>query len=309
MGMTESSLQRLLGENARLDSATERYLTLNSVKENQLNDRSKDSSSDYKLPLICDVDTTCALIRNNAARIVDVRKEEEYQEGHIPTSVSLPLSQLLSKDSPEGVVEILENIGVSDTLPIIVYDDTFGAIAARVAWTFQYVGHANTALLEITFSRWKELGLQIEKQTNAYPKARHKLDINKYIHADASYVENAKNHSDKVLLDSRERLNFLSEHIPGAKNIPYTMLASDGKILREPDEIRRFIENRGLSQDSEFITYCGSVGTLSGLAYYALKQAGIRNVKLYAKSFREWKSLGKPKEEFKDANYWDLSAE
>ena len=284
-------------------------LSSNSVKEDQPNDPSPDISSDYKLPLICGVDTARALIRKNAARIVDVRKEEEFHEGHIPTSVSLPLSQLLSKDSPEGVVEILENIGVSDTLPVVVYDDTFGALAARVAWTFQYVGHANTALLEVTLSRWKELGLQIEKQTSTYPKAKHNLNINKDIHADASYVENAKDHSDKILVDSRERLNFLSEHIPGAKNIPYTMLGSDGNILRCPDEITRFIENRGLRRDSEFITYCGSVGTLSGLTYYALKRAGIKNVKLYAKSFREWKSLGKPKEEFKDANYWDLSAE
>jgi len=122
-------------------------------------------------------------------------------------------------------------------------------------------------------------------------------------------VTAAKASPSKILVDSRERLNFLTEHIPGAKNIPYTMLGSNGGILRKPKEIRRFIENRGISTDSEIITYCGSVGTLSGLAYYAFKLAGLKNVKLYSKSFREWKSLGKPKEEFKDANYWDLSAE
>lgn len=284
-------------------------LTSNTVKENQLSDAGTAVSNEYKLPVICDVDLAHELIRKCAARIVDVRKEEEYQEEHIPTSVSLPLSRLLSMDSPEGVVGILESIGVSDTTPVVIYDDTFGALAARVAWTFQYVGHANTALLNVTFSRWKELGLQVEKQTNTYPNAKHSLNINKDIHADASYVENVKEDTNKILVDSRERLNFLSEHIPGAKNIPYTMLGSNGTILRKPEEIKRFIENRGLPPDSEFVTYCGSVGTLSGLTYYALKRAGIKNVKLYAKSFREWKSLGKPKEEFKDANYWDLSAE
>src|ERR671910_775449 len=201
--------------------------TSDTVEENQRVDFSTSGSNDYQLPIVCDIDTLRTLIRKNAARIVDVRKEEEYRQGHIPTSVSLPLSRLLSMDSPEGVISILESIGFSD----------------------------------------------------------------------------------KILVDSRERLNFLSEHIPGAKNIPYTMLGSNGSILRSPDEIKRFIENRGFQRDSEFITYCGSVGTLSGLAYYALKLAGIKNVKLYAKSFREWKILGKPKEEFKDANYWDLSAE
>jgi thiosulfate/3-mercaptopyruvate sulfurtransferase len=267
------------------------------------------NSNDRDLPVICDIDILRTLIRKDSARIVDVRKEEEYREGHIPTAVSLPLAQVLSRDSPESIVEILENIGVSDKLPVIVYDDTFGALGARVAWTFQYVGHTNTSLLEVTFSKWRNLGLEIEKKVNTYPKTTHHININQEIYADAAYVEGAKENDNKVLVDSRERLNFLNEHIPGAKNIPYTMLGSDGNILRKPSEIKRFIENRGLSSDSEYITYCGSVGTLSGLTYYALKLAGIKNVKLYAKSFREWKSLGKPKEEFRDANYWDLSAE
>ena len=270
----------------------------------------KNMDNNFQLPIICDADTLRILIQKRAVRVVDVRKDDDYQEAHIPTAVSLPLARLLEKDVPSGVIDILENLGVSDKIPVVVYDDTFGAVAARVAWTFQYVGHTNTALLEMTFSRWKSLGLENEKKINTFPKAQHSLNINHNIYADASYVETAKEQSNKILVDSRERLNFLTEHIPNAKNIPYTMIGStNGSILRKPEEMKRFIENRGISTDSEVITYCGSVGTLSGLAYYALKLAGVKNVRLYSKSFREWKSLGKPKEEFKDANYWDLSAE
>jgi thiosulfate/3-mercaptopyruvate sulfurtransferase len=266
--------------------------------------------SNFQLPIICDADTLQILIREKTVRIVDVRKEEEYQQEHIPTAVSIPLAQLLKKDTPEDVVNIMQNAGISDKMPVVVYDDTFGALAARVAWTFQYVGHTNTALLEMTFSQWKNLGLPIEKKTNNFPRVEHSLNVNNDIHADSSYVDAIKEQQpNKILIDSRERLNFLTEHIPGAKNIPYTMLGSNGSIFRNAEEIKRFIENRGISTDSEIITYCGSVGTLSGLAYYALKLAGVKNVKLYSKSFREWKYLGKPKEEFTDANYWDLSAE
>jgi thiosulfate/3-mercaptopyruvate sulfurtransferase len=243
-------------------------------------------------------------------RVVDVRKADDYQREHIPTAVSLPLAHLLAKNTPSEMVEVLENLGITDKMPVVVYDDTFGALAARVAWTFQYVGHDNTALLEMTYSQWKSNGLEIENKINTFPKTQHSLKVNRYIHADASYVENAKEQPNIILIDSRERLNFLTEHIPGAKNIPYTMIGlANGSILRDPKEIKRLADNRGISADSEVITYCGSVGTLSGLTYYALKLAGIKNVKLYSKSFREWKTLGKPKEEFKDANYWDLSAE
>ncbi|MFL6325158.1 MAG: sulfurtransferase [Nitrososphaeraceae archaeon] len=271
---------------------------------------SNDSNNNFQLSIICDADTLRTLIRKKIVRVVDVRKAEDYQREHIPTAVSLPLAQLLAKGSPSEVVEVLENLGVSDKMPVVVYDDTFGALAARVVWTFQYVGHDNTALLEMTFSQWKNSGLEIEKKINTFPKTQHSLNVNHDIHADASYVEIAKEQPNKILIDSRERLNFLTEHIPGAKNIPYTMIGlANGSILRDPKEIKRLIDNRGISADSEVITYCGSAGTLSGLTYYALKLAGIKNVKLYSKSFREWKALGKPKEEFKDANYWDLSAE
>ena len=273
------------------------------------NDDNNNHYINFHLPIICDVHTLQILIQKKTVRVVDVRKEEDYQQEHIPTAVSISLAEILKKDNPQEIINILQNAGISDNMPVVVYDDTFGALAARVTWTFQYMGHTNTALLEMTFSHWKNLGLQTEKKINIFPRTEHALNVNHGIHANASYIETAKEQPNKILIDSRERLNFLTEHIPGAKNIPYTMLGSNGSIFRKAEDIKRFIENRGISADSEIITYCGSVGTLSGLAYYALKLAGVKNVKLYSQSFREWKSLGKPKEEFKDANYWDLSAE
>ena len=283
---------------------------------------------DFKLPIVCDADTLRSLIRRKkSVRVVDVRRAEDYQKEHIPSAVSLPLARVLENDQPEKIISFLEELGVSDNTPVVVYDDTFGALAARVAWSFQYVGHDNTALLEMTFKQWKEIGLETEKEQRTFPRTKHSLNIRKDIYVDASYVEaaatttsssdnnNNNNTStnskpnNTLLVDSRERLNYLTEHIPGARNIPYTMVGSEDSILRKAEELKRLIENRGITNDSEIITYCGSVGTLSGLTYYALKLAGFKNVKLYPKSFKEWKALGKPKEEFKDATYWDLSAE
>ena len=281
----------------------------NQKQTNNTKTHFKGKGTIYKLPIVSDVETLRTLIRKKAARVVDVRRIEDYKKGHIPTAVSLPLANLLSNDSPEQIVKLLETLGIYDEMPVVVYDDTFGALAARVAWTFQYVGHENTSLLEMTYTNWKNLGLEIENRINKFPETTHSLKLNHSIYADATYVESIQNNPDKVLVDSRERLNFLSEHIPSAKNIPYTMLGNDSHILRSVDELKRFVENRGITQDSEIITYCGSVGTLSGLAFYALKLAGIKNIKLYSKSFKDWKALGKPKIEFKDANYWDLSAE
>jgi thiosulfate/3-mercaptopyruvate sulfurtransferase len=262
-----------------------------------------------RLHLLCDVDTLRSLIKENKVRVVDVRKKDDYLKGHLPTAASLPLAELLSDDSPKSIVNILNNLGISDNMPVVVYDDTFGALAARVAWSFEFVGHKNISLLEVTYSGWKNLGLEIEQKPNSFAKSLHSMNIDYSIYANAEYIEDAQKDKKKVIIDSRERLNFLTEHIPNSKNIPYTMIRSENSILRKPSDLKRFLENRGIDSNSEVITYCGSVGTLSGLVFFALKAAGVSNVKLYPKSFKEWKSLGKPRIEFKDATYWDLSAE
>ncbi len=260
-------------------------------------------------PPTVDVDIVRSKINNDSVRLIDVRREEDYNQGHIPNAVNLPLANLLSDDSPESVVKLIEDMGIADDTNVIVYDDTFGALASRVAWTLQYIGHSNVALLEVTYSQWKELGLPTSTEKPNIKPTKHSLELKPDIMATAEYLEKAKEKDNVVLIDNRERLNFLEQHIPGAINIPYRTLATDGKILRTKESMRNFLKNRGISEDAEIITYCGSVGTLSGLAYFALKSIGIPNVKLYVHSFKEWKSLEKQIDKQENAAFWDLSAE
>ena len=256
-----------------------------------------------------EADSLRSALRDKSVRVIDVRKEEDYKKNHIPTSVNLPLANLLSDDSPERVVKLVQSFGIDDETPVVVYDDTFGALASRVAWTFQYLGHSDVSLLDVTYGQWNSLGLETDTKIPSYDSKNHSVNLHPEIMATADYLEKAKTKENVVLLDNRERLNFLEQHIPGAINIPYRSLGSEDRILKTKTDMKRLIENRGISPDAEIITYCGSVGTLSGLAYYALKSVGLPNAKLYVRSFKEWKNLQKPTEKQEDAHYWDLSAE
>ena len=255
---------------------------------------------------IVDVDTVDL---DGTLALIDVRREEDYNQGHITGAVNLPLASLLSGDSPESAVKLFEELGIADDTKVVVYDDTFGALASRVVWTLQYIGHKNVALLEVTYSQWKDLGFKTSTEKPDIKPAKHSLHLKPSIMATAEYLENAKEKKNVVLIDNRERLNFLEQHIPGSINIPYRTLATDGKILRTKESMKNLLKNRGIPEDAEIITYCGSVGTLSGLAYYALKSIGVPNVKLYVNSFKEWKKLEKPIGKQENAAYWDLSAE
>ena len=259
-------------------------------------------------PLI-NVDTLREQIIKNDVRIIDVRRKDDYNQGHIRNSVNLPLANLLADPSPENIVRIAEELGIEDETPVVVYDDTFGALSSRVVWALQYIGHKNVKLLDVTFSQWKELSLEVTTEEPEIKPIKHSLNLRSEIMATAEYLEKAKEKKNVVVIDNRERLNFLEQHIPGAINIPYRTLATDGRIIRNKDGMRNLLKNRGISEDAEIITYCGSVGTLSGLAFYALKSLGLPNVKLYVHSFKEWKNLEKPTQKQENASYWDLSAE
>ena len=256
-----------------------------------------------------DVDSLRSEIRDKSIRVIDVRREDDYKQNHIPTSVNLPLANLLSDDSPERVLKLVNSLGIGDETRVAVYDDTFGALASRVAWTLEYLGHSDVSLLETTYGKWRSLGLESDDTVTEVQPKEHSMNLQPEILATSDYLESAKEKKGVVLIDNRERLNYLEQHIPGAISLPYRTLATSEKILRDPDDMRRLLSNRGVSGNSEIITYCGSVGTLSGLAYYALKSTGLPNVKLYVRSFKEWKNLEKPTEKQPDANYWDLSAE
>jgi thiosulfate/3-mercaptopyruvate sulfurtransferase len=256
-----------------------------------------------------DIDSLRSEIRDNSVRVIDVRRENDYKQDHIPSAVNLPLAHLLSDDSPERILKIVNSLGIDDETPVVVYDDTFGALASRVAWTLEYLGHSDVTLLETTFSNWKSIGLESDSAIPEIQNNEHSMKLQSNILATSDYLESAKTRDDVILIDNRERLNFLEQHIPGAISLPYRTLATSDKILRSKEDMKRLLDNRGVTDDSEIITYCGSVGTLSGLAYYALKSVGLTNAKLYVRSFKEWKNLAKPTEKQEDASYWDLSAE
>lgn len=254
-----------------------------------------------------DVDTVRSGIHDRSIRVLDVRRADEYSQNHISGAINLPLRTLLSDDSPDAVASLTGSLGIDPETYVVVYDDTFGALASRVAWTLEYLGHQDVRLLDTTYANWLQMGLETDTSVPDARRTKYAIDVNPEILATVSQLDSRSDST--ILLDNRERLNYLEQHIPGAMNIPYRTLASEENILRNPSEMRRIFANRGIDTKSEVITYCGSVGTLSGLAYYALKSVGIDNVKLYVRSFREWKEMEKPIEKQPDANYWDLSAE
>ena len=154
----------------------------------------------------------------------------------------------------------------------------------------------------MTFKQWNELGLETEKQQRTFPRAKHSTQHQKG-HPSRCFVcgggKSRARHTARRLKRTTELLD--RAYSWRKKHTLYDGRLRGGHTTQGGRAKVGSLKTWGITNDSEIITYCGSVGTLSGLTYYALKLAGFKNVKLYPKSFKEWKALGKPKEEFKDA--------
>ena len=248
-------------------------------------------------------------IADSSMRIVDVRRADDFTLGHLPHAVNLPLADLLVDDSAQSVAKMAQRIGIDDETRVIAYDDTFGALASRLVWSLEHIGHDHASLLDMTYSQWISCEFETSKDSSEFATTVHSVKPNPDIVATAQYLDDAASRKDIRLVDNRERLNYLENHIPGSQNIPYRTLGDENNVLRPREALDRLFNNRQIHKDNEIITYCGSVGTLSGLAYCALRSMDMPNVRLYVRSFKEWKSLKKPLETQPDANYWDLSAE
>ena len=68
------------------------------------------------------------------------------------------------------------------------------------------------------------MGLENDSNIPEISNKEHSLNLQSDILATSDYLESAKTRDDVILIDNRERLNYLEQHIPGAISLPYRTL-------------------------------------------------------------------------------------
>ncbi|MEM4311157.1 MAG: rhodanese-like domain-containing protein [Nitrososphaerales archaeon] len=251
------------------------------------------------------------LIGKDDVKLVDARRREDYLQGHINQAISIPIHDVIRALDAESLRKLFSSKGISQEDTVVVYDDEKGVYAGRVAWSLEYIGHKKVKLLDLSYSdliKHEYYNNKISKEEEKFKEGKLDINLNESILANLEFVKGLIESRDGFIIDVRERLNYLEAHIPTAQTMPWKVFIGDKKLFKDADRIKRLLFNRGIMQDSNIVTYCGGAGTLSGISFYALRLAGFSKVRLYVRSFLEWKELNLPVEVVKDANYWDLSA-
>ncbi len=231
----------------------------------------------------------------------------EYEAGHIPRAVFFDQDAVVDPDS--GLPHTLPDartfarhagsmgIAVNDT--IIVYDGPGLFSAPRVWWMFRVMGATDVKILDGGFDRWKREGRPVtDEPTKIAPdlfdavldetRVASLEDMLGVVEGGDSQIADARPAGRFAGADPEPRAGVRGGHMPGAKNLPATLLSRDGSLLA-PDELRQKFEAAGIDLDKPVVTSCGS-GVTAAIITLALETLGHSSNRLYDGSWTEWGS-------------------
>ena len=231
----------------------------------------------------------------------NISGREDYLRAHIPTAGFADLKGELSDSasaiefappSPTAFCEAMGRLGVGDDTRVVLYDNSYGAWAARVWWMLKWVGFERAALLDGGLSVWKGEGRPVTSDTPVHPPRTLTPRPQEQLIAHKAEVKAALKASQLTLIDTLPEPFFTGEtamyarpgHIPGAVNLPGPdVLDADGRFRPEA-ELREIFKD---IPDQRAITYCGG-GILASLTAFVMARLGYGDIAVYTASLQEW---------------------
>lgn len=230
--------------------------------------------------------------------------QQAYNEGHIPGARYVHLDNDLSSPvtaktgrhplpNPDVLARKLGAWGVDGGKQVVVYDDTFGAMAVRMWWLLRWLGHENVALLDGVYPKWIREKRPVTQEVPQITPAEFEARPDDGMWATAEQVQQEMA-SGTVLLDARaeerfeglvEPLDKVAGHVPGAINRPFEDNLEVNGVFLSPEDLRG--EYDAQLGDAPVIHMCGS-GVTACHNILAMVHAGLNPGKLYAGSWSEW---------------------
>ena len=248
--------------------------------------------------------------------IIDTRNPDSYAAGHIPGAVNLhEIFTFLATSTPEGFAELKAKFadafgkaGLSGAETAVIYeqsmDSGFGQ-SCRGYFLLTFLGYPKVKVLHGGFAAWTAADLPVstdmpEPKAATFPvdRAAGELII------DAAAMLKAVEDPAVAKLDVRDVDEWIGEssspygkdfcprkgRIPGAKWIEwYRMMkpTAEGPRFKSSAEILAECATVGISPETPVYLYCFK-GARASNTFLALKEAGVKDVKMYFGSWNEW---------------------
>jgi len=252
------------------------------------------------------------LVDNPSIAVIDIRKVEEYREGHVPGSMNLTFTawrtmegslgcQLPQKDE---LADTVCSIGAERDTRVVIVGKTDRDIdlvnATRVAWTLRYAGIGNISILEGGYNKWLNEGRPVSQKVTK--RARRAMPCewkDRVLATRKDVAASCRGKAGATIIDTRPAAQFAGltacpgvkrkGHIPGAVNLPYSLVfARDGAFKGKEDLQALASRHVGENRNREIIVVCSN-GQFASSWWFALSEIlGYRDVRIYDGSMEDW---------------------
>lgn len=239
-----------------------------------------------------------------------------YGTGHIPGAVHVDwtsdLNDQIRRDyiTRSGFETLMSRIGVTPETTVVFYGDKNNWWACYAFWVFQLFGHTRAKVMDGGRLKWEAERKPLTKDASAFPKTSYKAKERDDAKIRAFRDEVMKHVSaGKPLVDVRSPEEFTGQrlhmpnypnegalrggHIPGAKNVPWSMaVRTDTGEFKTSEELKSiYVSGAGLRPEQDIVAYC-RIGERSSLTWFVLTYLmGFKKVRNYDGSWTEWGNL------------------
>ncbi len=232
----------------------------------------------------------------------------EYGAAHIPGAVFFDHDLVSDQESalphtlpsPQDFAQYVGTMGISADDTIVVYDGPGFFSAPRAWWMFRVMGVFQVYVLDGGFDRWKAAGRPVTAdKTRIAPCVFHAdfdaarvaglADMRRIVGSGESQIADARGPGRFTGSEPEPRAGIRSGHMPGAKNVPASVLSKDGELLPR-DQLVKLMTEAGIDLDKPVVTSCGS-GITAAVITLALESLGHTDNRLYDGSWTEWGGL------------------
>lgn len=237
-------------------------------------------------------------------RLIDAENAENYARAHLPGAANLHYLDLEDAEEnaksgqpifPRLAASKLEALGLTRDTPVVVYDSGNGRAASGVWYILRFIGHEDVRVLDGGFRKWLKEGRPVTQERPAPAKAVYHVKPR----ADWALPTSALKAGAPLLLDARSIAEYVGKedggakqagHIPGAKSLPWNLLAGQVETFKPQEEMRKVLLEAGITPDKKIVTYCNPGIGRSTFLLMALEQLGFEKVTVYPGSWIEWAS-------------------
>jgi thiosulfate/3-mercaptopyruvate sulfurtransferase len=261
------------------------------------------------IPAVVSVNWLEEKLTNPAVKVLDIRKPEDFKAGHVPGAINVYYGTWAVKTfdfdnelpPDDDLTDIINDIGLSyaDKVVIVGNTDPVGELAGatRVAWTLEYAGFENVAVLDGGFGKWQGDNKPVSNQPVPAKGESQELKFKKTLRANEEYL--LQNREKSIILDTRLPDVFFgitkpenverAGRIKGALNLPSAWMFTKHGTYKPVDDLRAIAEGViGKDTGKEIIIYCDT-GKLASTWWFVLSEMlGYKNVRMYDGSFQEF---------------------